>query len=73
MYQLGLRSGIYQHWLDPANTSVMDLHTFPLSVAKASVIHTLGEIYTKNIFIDDRLEIITGRGNHMHSSGQRGK
>lgn len=72
---------------------IMDLHQFPTAVAKAAIMHVLGEIVALTIEIQDQsssdtshrhgnmlyklhdinmLEIITGRGNHVHSSGQRG-
>jgi pentatricopeptide repeat protein len=67
------------------STFVMDLHKFPTSVAKAAVMHVLGEICANALQrstllweVDEvlrqlrPLEIITGRGKHVLSSGKRG-
>jgi hypothetical protein len=48
----------------------MDLHDFPMAVARAAVMHVLGEMCVDEIAIADPLVIITGRGNH--ASRQRG-
>jgi pentatricopeptide repeat domain-containing protein 1 len=51
---------------------IMDLHNFPIAVAKTAVMLVLGEMCTGSIPIADPLVIITGRGNHASADGQRG-
>ena len=53
-------------------SEVMDLHNFPVSVAKSAVMLVLGEMCTGRIAIADPLIIITGRGNHASIDGRRG-
>jgi len=66
-FEFGLSKGV-----DPS-TSVpfryMDLHAFPVSVAKTAVSFVIEEMTEENSF---DLRIITGRGNHINSSGERG-
>eukprot|EP01038_Epipyxis_sp_PR26KG_P004552 gene4552-6424_t len=52
--------------------TIMDLHQFPLSVAKAAIMHVLGDMCSERIPIANPLIIITGRGNHIDSRGNRG-
>jgi len=52
--------------------AVMDLHQFPVAVARAAVTHVLGEMCMGALPVGDPLVIITGRGNHVHAKGQRG-
>ena len=56
----------------PSSCEVMDLHNFPLAVAKVAVMLVLGEMCTGSIPIADPLVLITGRGNHATVDGQRG-
>jgi pentatricopeptide repeat domain-containing protein 1 len=51
---------------------IMDLHNFPVAVAKTALMLVLGEMCTGSIPIADPLVIITGRGNHASADGQRG-
>jgi len=48
----------------------MDLHGYPVSVAKTAIDYVLQEMKNSNEVYS--LEIITGRGNHVNSSGTRG-
>ena len=48
----------------------MDLHKFPVSVAKTALDFVLNEMSGDKCFFD--LRIITGRGNHVNSQGTRG-
>lgn len=50
----------------------MDLHKFPLAVAKVAIMHVISEFCAKKEVPATPLVIITGRGNHIHSSGKRG-
>ena len=53
-------------------SEIMDLHNFPVAVAKTALMLVLGEMCTGSIPIADPLVIITGRGNHASADGQRG-
>lgn len=91
VYQSALRTGVYNHFANDSTSSsdttnkafIMDLHKFPTSVAKAAVMHVLGEIcanalqrtsWEQGEVIQQLrpLEVITGRGKHVLSSGKRG-
>ena len=50
---------------------VMDLHHFPVAVARAAVMHVLGEMCSGQLPVA-ALTIITGRGKHAQPSGERG-
>lgn len=54
------------------SSEIMDLHNFPLAVAKVAVMLVLGEMCAGSIAVADPLIIITGRGNHESSNGLRG-
>ena len=54
------------------SSETMDLHNFPLAVAKVAVMLVLGEMCAGSIAVADPLIIITGRGNHASSNGLRG-
>ena len=74
VYLSALRAGIYDHWLSPEHQgSHMDLHHFPVSVAKVAVMHVISEFVAGELELtSDVLVIITGRGNH-ENKGMRGK
>lgn len=55
-----------------SKSEIMDLHNFPVAVAKTAVMLVLGEMCTGSIPMADPLVIITGRGNHASADGQRG-
>lgn len=70
VFQSALRmDGIYANWLainsddDPNEKTgiTLDLHRLPIAVAKAALRHTLGEMSTGRMTVDD-LVVITGRG-----------
>jgi pentatricopeptide repeat protein len=52
--------------------AVMDLHNFPVAVARAALMHVLGDMCMGSVPVGDPLVIITGRGNHPSVEGQRG-
>ena len=52
--------------------AVMDLHQFPVAVARAAVMNVLGEMCMGGLPVGDPLVIITGRGNHVNAKSQRG-
>ena len=54
------------------SSAVMDLHNFPVAVARAALMHVLGDMCMGSVPVGDPLVIITGRGNHAHAKGQRG-
>jgi len=75
LYSQGVREGKLQHWSN-RSTSIgdfdgvtMDLHGFPLPVARAAVGFVLDEMKTTGNV--NALAIITGRGNHVNSSGTK--
>jgi hypothetical protein len=76
LYSDAVNEGVLTPW--HANSSIsttasikrMDLHGYPVSVGKTAIDFVLQEMKnSKEIF---SLEIITGRGNHVNSSGTRG-
>jgi pentatricopeptide repeat protein len=71
VYQMALKAGIYNHWQIGNEGSLMDLHNFPLSVAKNAVMHVLGEMSANRLTISD-ITIITGRGKHVNKNSVRG-
>ena len=80
VYQSALRSGIYSHWsadedvqADKQLPSVqkMDLHKFPVSVAKSAIMHVLGEMCI-GVIPTTTVVVVTGRGNHLNRDGSRG-
>eukprot|EP01041_Mallomonas_annulata_P006425 gene6425-12989_t len=50
---------------------IMDFHNFPVTVARAAIMHVLGEMCADILPVSD-LVIITGRGNHVNKDGSRG-
>ena len=82
VYQSALRSGVYDHWHPvypspdtPAADNhqreyYMDFHRFPAAVARAAIMHVLGEIVAEVIEMPSRLVIITGVGNHIPTSSR---
>jgi hypothetical protein len=63
-------TGIYNHWYKSTDVlkaqsasaaAAMDLHNFPVAVAKAAVMLVLGEMSTGMIPIADPLILITGK------------
>jgi len=74
VYQSALRAKIYNHWSSSSDTnshvSTMDLHHFPVAVARTAVMHVLGEMASQQRPVTS-LTIITGRGNHADVSGRR--
>lgn len=52
------------------NIKCMDLHGYPVSVGKTAIDFVLQEMKNSNEIFS--LEIITGKGNHVNSSGTRG-
>ena len=75
VFQSALRSeGVYANWLvQPPHSSalVLDLHRLPVAVARAAVMHTLGEMSQGGLQLPDPLIIVTGRGNHRASRYSR--
>eukprot|EP01035_Chromulina_nebulosa_P019592 gene19592-25495_t len=54
----------------------MDLHTYPYAVAKAAIMHVLGELVTEHRLVTESLVIITGdnypKGNDRMEAPRRG-
>jgi pentatricopeptide repeat protein len=71
VYQSALRSGVYNHWEQGCEGSVMNLHNFPLAVGKTSLMHVLSDMCAYRLPVTD-LTIVTGRGNHAIKDGSRG-
>jgi pentatricopeptide repeat protein len=77
VYSMGVNEGVLQHWATIPSVVVvspqskrMDLHGFPLAVAKTAVEFVLSEMRNSGKIFD--LVIITGRGKHVNSSGSNG-
>jgi pentatricopeptide repeat protein len=72
VYSKGVEEGALSEWYRDENDNlVLDLHHFPLSVAVTAVSLVFQKMRTSDIS-PARLRIITGRGNHINSSGSRG-
>ena len=73
IYARGIEDGCLIGWqLDEvANLIVLDLHSLSLATAATAVSFTMEKIRSGEIPLR-RLRIITGRGNHVNSSGTRG-
>jgi len=70
VYQMALKTGAYNHWQRGKEGSFMDLHNFPLAVAKNAVMHVLGEMAAERLPTSS-ITVITGRGKHSNN-GKRG-
>ena len=73
IYARGIEDGCLVGWqLDEvAGLIVLDLHSLSLATAATAVSFTMERIKSGEIPLR-RLRIITGRGNHVNSSGTRG-
>jgi len=71
VYQMALKGGVYSHWRTSGGGIFIDLHNFPLSVAKNAVMHVLGEIAADRLAVSD-VTIVTGRGKHLNKDQKRG-
>ena len=74
VFQSALRSeGVYESWLirpeqgSSERTLMLDLHRLPVAVARAAIMHTLGEMAQGALEMADPLVVVTGRGNHKAS------
>ncbi len=71
VFRSALRSeGVYSDWLIQPSSSkalMLDLHRLPVAVARAAVMHILGEMSQGELEIADPLIIVTGRGKHIAS------
>jgi pentatricopeptide repeat protein len=67
VYQRAVKNGVYKHWVEDGSKEgqlVIDLHHFPLAVARAAIMDVLSDICTDSKLSDRDLIIITGRGKH---------